>query len=523
MYRLVPALVREMGDAYPRAACAAQPLITETLQLEETRFRKTLEQGPRPARRGDRHAQARATCSPATTAFKLYDTYGFPLDLTQDALRAARHHRRHRRLRRRDGAAEGRGAQGLEGLGRGRDRDRSGSRSRRRPAPPSSSATTPRPPRARSSRSSRTARRSRALKAGDEAALVLNQTPFYGESGGQVGDQGVITGAKGALFRVTDTQKKLGDLFVHLGTVEKGSFKAGDAVELDVDHARRTAIRANHSATHLLHEALRQVLGDARRAEGLARRARPAALRLLAHQADDAPRRSPRSRSIANAIVAAERAGRDAADGASRTPCSRAPWRCSARSTATRCASSRWATAGRQRGNKAWSVELCGGTHVARTGDIGLVKVVARERDRGRRAPHRGADRRAARAPTSPSRTRACARSPRLLHGAPRTWSSASRRWSTSASSSSGSSPTPRSRSRSAAAASRTPAPAIIEVGGRKLLALLGLGRQAEGSARPGRRRQEARSAPASSPSPATRRTASSASSSASPTTSPAR
>jgi len=100
------------------------------------------------------------------------------------------------------------------------------------------------------------------VKAGEEAALVLNQTPFYGESGGQVGDQGVIKGPKGALFRITDTQKKLGDLFVHIGRVEKGAFKPGDAVELAVDHAMRSAIRANHSATHLLHEALRQVLGD---------------------------------------------------------------------------------------------------------------------------------------------------------------------------------------------------------------------------------------------------------------------
>ena len=99
------------------------------------------------------------------------------------------------------------------------------------------------------------------LKAGDDGALIVNQTPFYGESGGQVGDTGVIKGPKGALFRVTETQKKLGDLFVHVGKVEKGSFKAGDAVELEVDHARRRATRANHSATHLLHEALRQVLG----------------------------------------------------------------------------------------------------------------------------------------------------------------------------------------------------------------------------------------------------------------------
>src|SRR5258708_5167025 len=100
-----------------------------------------------------------------------------------------------------------------------------------------------------------------ALKTGETGAIVLNQTPFYGESGGQVGDTGVMR-ADGVRFRVTETQKKAGDLFVHTGTVEEGTLKPGLALALEVDHARRTAIRANHSATHLLHEALRQVLGD---------------------------------------------------------------------------------------------------------------------------------------------------------------------------------------------------------------------------------------------------------------------
>ena len=100
-----------------------------------------------------------------------------------------------------------------------------------------------------------------ALKAGESGAVVLNQTPFYGESGGQVGDTGALS-ADGVRFRVTDTQKKAGDVFVHIGTVEEGTLKVGAALALDVDHARRSAIRQNHSATHLLHEALRQVLGD---------------------------------------------------------------------------------------------------------------------------------------------------------------------------------------------------------------------------------------------------------------------
>src|SRR5262249_28159760 len=100
-----------------------------------------------------------------------------------------------------------------------------------------------------------------SLKSGDTGAVVLNQTPFYAESGGQVGDIGILSG-DGVKFRVIDTQTKAGDIFVHLGTVEQGTLKIGTALQLDVDHARRSSIRANHSATHLIHEALRQVLGD---------------------------------------------------------------------------------------------------------------------------------------------------------------------------------------------------------------------------------------------------------------------
>src|SRR5947208_6458608 len=99
------------------------------------------------------------------------------------------------------------------------------------------------------------------LKSGESCAIVLNQTPFYAESGGQVGDTGLLTG-EGVKFRVTDTQKKAGDLFVHVGTVEQGTLKVGAPLQLEVDHSRRSSIRAHHSATHLLHEALRQVLGD---------------------------------------------------------------------------------------------------------------------------------------------------------------------------------------------------------------------------------------------------------------------
>ena len=180
----------------------------------------------------------------------------------------------------------------------------------------------------------------KSLKAGDEAALVLNQTPFYGEFGGQVGDEGTIQGPKGALFRVTDTQKRLGDLLVHFGKVEKGSFKPGDAVALEVDHGRRTATRANHSATHLLHEALRQVLGTHVAQKGSL--VAPDRLRFdFSHAKPMAPAEIAAVEAMANAFVLQNSpvetrlmALEDAID--------RAPWRCSARSTARRCASSPW-------------------------------------------------------------------------------------------------------------------------------------------------------------------------------------
>jgi len=223
----------------------------------------------------------------------------------------------------------------------------------------------------------------KGIKAGEQAALVLNQTPFYGESGGQVGDEGVIKGAKGALFRVTETQKKLGDLIVHIGRVEKGAFKPGDAVELVVDHARRSATRANHSATHLLHEALRQVLGEHVEQKGSL--VAPDRLRFdFQHAKPMSPDELAAVEAMANAFVlqnspvetrlmALEDAretgaralfgekygdevrvvsmGETVSDAAGLTP--------------------------KRKANKAWSVELCGGTHVARTGDIGLIRVTA--------------------------------------------------------------------------------------------------------------------------------------------------
>ena len=258
MYRLVPALVREMGQAYPELI-RAEALITETLKLEETRFRKTLERGLIILDEETRELTKGQSLS-GETAFTLYDTYGFPLDLTQDALKprgigvdtdafdAAMERQREKAraawsgsgeaatetvwfaVKERTGATEflGYDTETAEGIVLALLKD---------------------------------GQEVAELKAGENGLVVLNQTPFYGESGGQVGDTGVMQG-EGARVFVTGTEKKLGDLFVHHVTVEHGSLKPNQSLELIVDHERRSAVRSNHSATHLLHEALRQVLGD---------------------------------------------------------------------------------------------------------------------------------------------------------------------------------------------------------------------------------------------------------------------
>jgi alanyl-tRNA synthetase len=371
MYRLVPALVHEMGDTYHELQ-RAQPLITETLLLEERRFKKTLAKGiglledaTGKLKKGDTLA--------GDTAFKLYDTYGFPLDLTEDALRprgiavdtagfdaAMEKQKAEARkawkgsgeaatdaiwfeLKEKAGATEFLGYETETAAGTivalvkgGKD--------------------------------------AKSLKAGDEAAIIVNQTPFYGESGGQVGDEGLIRGAKGALFRVTDTQKKAGGLFAHFGTVEKGSFKAGEAVDLEVDHTRRTATRANHSATHLLHEALRQVLGPHVAQKG----SLVAADRLrfdFSHTKPMSAEEIAEVEARANAIVlqnAAVETRLMALDDALESGAMALFGE--KYGDEVRVVSMGDAAAG---SNKAWSVELCGGTHVARTGDIGLVRIVA--------------------------------------------------------------------------------------------------------------------------------------------------
>src|SRR5262249_49959720 len=219
-----------------------------------------------------------------------------------------------------------------------------------------------------------------ALKKGESGAVILNQTPFYAESGGQVGDTGVMH-ADGVRFKVTDTQKYAGDLYAHIGTVEQGTIKPGAALALEVEHSRRGAIRKNHSATHLLHEALRQVLGDHVAQKGSL--VAPDRLRFdFSHPKPMSGEEIERVEDIANDMVLQN-----------------SPVLTRLMSRDDAIASGARALFGEKYGDEVrvvamgenpatsgvgnalgWSVELCGGTHVNRTGDIGIVSVVADRR-----------------------------------------------------------------------------------------------------------------------------------------------
>ncbi|MEL7345632.1 MAG: alanine--tRNA ligase-related protein, partial [Pseudomonadota bacterium] len=357
-------LVAEMGQAYPELG-QAQALITETLEAEETRFRETLDRGLGLLSK-EVETLAEGANLPGETAFKLYDTFGFPLDLTQDALRE---------------------------MGRGVDTDGFDTAMAEQKA------------KARAAWSGSGEAADEALyfdiadahgvteflgydteiaegqilalvqdgaktdTASGEVRIVLNQTPFYAESGGQVGDSGTLVTDTGKA-EITDT-KKVAGLFVHVAKTTEGTIETGQGAQLSVDHARRSAIRANHSATHLLHEALRERLGDhvAQRGSlnapdrlrfdfshgaGLSledirtveaqvnafiRQNSPVETRIMTP--DDA-------RAIGAQALFGEKYGDE-----------------------VRVVSMGRANSGKGSDGQTWSIELCGGTHVTRTGDIG--------------------------------------------------------------------------------------------------------------------------------------------------------
>ncbi|KQQ72664.1 alanine--tRNA ligase [Rhizobium sp. Leaf321] len=372
MYKLLPTLVQEMGRAYPELV-RAEALTAETLKLEETRFLKTLERGLSLL------SDATSTLDKGDmldgeTAFKLYDTYGFPLDLTQDALRAreigvdlsgftdamerqkaeARSHWAGSgdkatetvwfEIKEKFGATEflGYDTETAEGVVQAIVKD---------------------------------GKAIDSASSGDAVQIVVSQTPFYGESGGQMGDAGLIS-TDHAKLEVTDVQKRGEGLFVHIATVTEGTLKAGDAVILAVDHARRSRLRSNHSATHLLHEALREVLGTHVAQKGSL--VAPERLRFdVSHPKPMSSEELQVVEDMANAIILqnAQVTTRlmsvdDAiAEGAMALFGEKY-------GDEVRVVSMGKAVDGPKAG-KPYSIELCGGTHVNATGDIGLVRILS--------------------------------------------------------------------------------------------------------------------------------------------------
>ena len=367
MFRLVPALVRQMGAAYPELV-RAQALIEETLKLEETRFRQTLDRGLRLL--DDELAKIPEGADlPGAAAFKLYDTYGFPLDLTQDALRemgrkvdtlgfdAAMEEQRTKARASWSGSGEAKDARiwfelaeangSTEFLGYDTETAEGQILALVQDGAAIDTAAE-----------------------GAQVQIVVNQTPFYAESGGQVGDAGFIRTDTG-LAEVTDTRKSAG-VFYHVATVTEGTILKGQPAKLEVAHHRRSTIRANHSATHLLHEALRRALGDHVAQKGSL----------------NAPDRLRFDFSHSHAMTAAELAQVEAEVNAyirQNAPVeTRIMTPDDARAIGAQAlfgekygdevrvvSMGELPGSGKGTDGKTYSLELCGGTHVRRTGDIG--------------------------------------------------------------------------------------------------------------------------------------------------------
>ena len=370
MFRLVPALVREMGGHYPELI-RAESLVTETLKLEETRFKEALARGLKLL-----HAEIDGKASQGTldgaTAFKLYDTYGFPLDLTEDFMRGygwnvdvagfdacmAEQKEQARK------AWSGSGSQAderilleladqlgsTEFLGYTRSKTEAAVTAMVKDSKAVTQAET-----------------------GDDVLLMLNQTVFYGESGGQVGDTGQISWPEGSA-QITDTQKTNG-LFIHHAQITSGVLKTEQPVTLEIDAGRRSALRAHHSATHLLHEALRQVCGDHVAQKGSL--VEPNRLRFdFSHPHALTADELAQVEEIVNLRI---RANSDVSTRVM-TPDEAVEQGALALFGEKYGDEVRVVSMGgdaEHAGRSAWSVELCGGTHVSQTGDIALLKITS--------------------------------------------------------------------------------------------------------------------------------------------------
>jgi len=369
MWRLVPALIAEMGGHYPELG-RAQSLITETLKLEETRFKETLGRGLRILN-DEVEGKASGGTLDGQTAFKLYDTFGFPLDLTQDFMRgygwtvdiegfntamAVQ-----KAAARKSWSGSGDAATETIWLDIGQ---RHGATEFLGYTSDSAEGVV----------LSLVADGKEVEAADGEVNIVTNQTPFYAESGGQVGDQGQFAWTDGTAS-VTDTFKTPSGTFVHRAKVTKGKLVTGEPVKMTIDGERRLRLRSNHSATHLLHEALRHVLGDHVAQKGSL--VAPDRLRFdfshpKAVSADELAKvqaivndRIRMNSEVSTRIMTPDAAielGALALFGEKYGEEVRVVQMGGDAETA---------------GRGAWSVELCGGTHVGRTGDISLLKIVS--------------------------------------------------------------------------------------------------------------------------------------------------
>jgi alanyl-tRNA synthetase len=369
MHLLAPTLVAEMGGAYPELV-RAQPLIVETLRQEEERFLRTLGRGMSLLEEAVRGLGAGAVL-PGETAFKLYDTYGFPLDLTQDAVRARNltvdldgfdeAMSRQKQMARESWTGSGQSAQGAEWLAL---RDRLG--------PTIFTGYDQIESTAEALAIVRDGVVADRAQAGDTVQLLFDRTPFYAEGGGQAGDQGEIEWS-GGRAEVIDTLKLAGDLHVHTARIVEGGLSTGDQARLLVDAERRLRTRANHSAAHLVHAALRHVLGAHVAQKGQLVDADRMRFD-FSHSGPLTPDELDRVETEVNAVIRQNLPARTE---------EMAPDQAIAAGAVALFGEKygdrvRVLTLGRAlQGEGAYSVELCGGTHVARTGDIALFTIVA--------------------------------------------------------------------------------------------------------------------------------------------------
>ena len=374
MHKLVPALVKEMGEHYAELG-QTQPLIAETLLLEETRFKKTIDRGLKILSEESTKLNDGAPL-PGNIAFKLYDTYGFPLDLTQDILRSQGRSIDEQGFN--DAMKQQKAAARAAWSGSGDNatqriwfeiKERIGSTEFLGYTQYEAQAETLALVKGDAEVSH--------LATGESGFLICNQTPFYAEAGGQQGDQGWITNTQNSTeLDVKDTKKVLGDLWLHNITIRKGSIKVGDTLKMQVDNVRRNALARHHSATHLLHEALRQRLGKhvSQRGSLVA----PERLRF------DFSHNSALSKEELN----------DVENEANARIFENSPVQTRIMSPKEAQAMGAMALFGEKYGeevrvvsmgtpfeeqNKPYSLELCGGTHVSATGEIGLIKLIAEE------------------------------------------------------------------------------------------------------------------------------------------------